>query len=160
MATARHTAIDLNEGVITSRHRTLDMYIHMYVKTPGVYLDDHGNEVPEELAEEVGFDVKKYKKARLKAEALTEFHKEMEEKLAYLGEEDDIMAQEAGYKVVAVSEDAANVVDENNNVLNTNVLPKAAAMLLFNKLTAGKKQSKINETLTKKAEAAVETAKG
>jgi hypothetical protein len=148
------SAIDLNRGVITSRHRALDLYIHMYADDPGVYLDDHGNPIPSALAEEVGFDVKKFAKLKKKRDSLREFEAQMNDQLEL--EADEVLAEGEGYKVVSVSEDAANVYDDDGNRLNNNVLPKQAAMLLFNKLTAGKKQDKVNEVLTKKAEAKVE----
>lgn len=147
------TAIDLNRGVITSRHRTLDMYIHMYTDTPGVYLDDHGHEIPEDLAAEVGFDTVKFAKLKKRQDGLDAFKKQMDEQLELDGVE--ILAEGEGYKVVAVSEDAAKVLDADGNMLTQNVLPRANALLLFNKLTAGKKQAKVSEALTQKAEAAV-----
>jgi hypothetical protein len=125
------------------------MYIHMYIDKPGYYLNEHGREVPSSLAAQAGFDVAKFNRERIVRERMIAFQGEVIKQLdADEESEVEILAEGGGYKVVAVSKDAANVYDEFGSKLNGNVLPRSAAMNLFQGLTRDIMQAKVEALAT------------
>lgn len=141
--------IDFDRGVQIQR-QNLDnggMYIYMYIDTPGVYLNAHGKEVPEALAREVGFDVDKHRKARIKREKMSEYMNQVEAELEMLSEagEEVVLHELGGYKVVQINEDSANVFTTEGDKLNSVALPISKAVALLEKLTGGKVEAKVED---------------
>lgn len=57
--------IDVNRGVTIWKHPKGGMDVFMYKDTPGIYLDAHGREIPEKMAQQSGAPVEKYRKRRM-----------------------------------------------------------------------------------------------
>lgn len=79
--------INLDRGVMQRFHPG-GMRISMYLDSPGVYLTENGDPVPELLAEQAGFDVKKHAKDKVKQEKVAAFKAQLERDMA--SEEDAI----------------------------------------------------------------------
>ncbi len=62
--------IDLNRGVTIRMDPGSGARVFMYKDTPGVFLNEHGDEVETALAKRCGFQIKELIKQRMKREAL------------------------------------------------------------------------------------------
>lgn len=121
-------AIDVDRGVIFRQivkfdaknpnrfepdHQYGGLSVYMYVDTPGVYFDVHGKEVAPALAKKAGYDTTKLGKLRAKALALEEYNERLKAELAIELEGDEEVLAEAGdWKIVALPNDRAKVVDK------------------------------------------------
>lgn len=111
--------------------------VYMYVDAPGVYYDVHGRVVPEGLAEMAGFEIKALAKQRHKREALEAFNKKLTAEFATeVGDEEEIIAEDGDWKVVALPMQRAKIVDKSSGEAITAVpMPRADALVLLAHLT-------------------------
>lgn len=123
------------------------MTVYMYKDEPGVYYDVHHKVVPEAVAAKAGFDTTKLAKARRKREAMAQFEEKLRAELAMEVEEEIILREGGGYKVIQLPEGRARIVDSDSNEAVTPVpMTKTEAIRLFGELTAGVKASSKSET--------------
>lgn len=140
------STIDLNAGVMVGRagkvgDASSGIYVYMYINKPGDYINEHGGPLPQSLAEEAGFDVKKFAKLKAKRAKLDDFTRAMEAELD-IEQERELIASGSGYLVYAVGADAAILEDDDGNQLGQ-VMPRATVVKLFEKLTAEAKTATI-----------------
>lgn len=131
-------AIDLNRGVIATRMPIAKggMYVYMYVDTPGEYLNEHGHKVSEGLAREVGFDVARWAKERVKRERMLEARKSIEAELEMLSEDTEKVVKEVnGFKIIELVSGSANVLDQSGALMNFQPIPMEDAEVLLKALT-------------------------
>ncbi len=125
-------AIDLNRGVQCCREKQSGTYVYMYIDTPGVYLSELGEPLTEDFARSAGFDVEKFRKERQKAEKLAAATKAIE---AELGDKPGTVLREAaGYKLMALPLDRAEIVDPDGHKVTEAPLSTAAAKVFFQAL--------------------------
>ena len=140
--------IDVNRGAMYRRSEAVgNIGIWMYIDTPGVYYDDHENEVSEEIARTAGYDVERFRKDRIRRERLAAASSAIEAELEIAGSagEEEVLAEDAGYKVIGLPLDNAHLVDIDGNRLTPNPVSRPVAMKLFESLTAkpaGKAETK------------------
>lgn len=123
--------IDLDRGVLIRKHSGASMYVYMYIDTPGVYFNAHGNEVPEALAKAAGFDVETFGKERYKREKMQEFRGQLDRELEVATVKEKVIAKRDGYRVVARPLGTADVYDPDDQKLNDKPITEAEAMLLL-----------------------------
>lgn len=136
--------IDVNRGVEIRKERASGIKVYMYINEPGVYLNEHGKPMTEEFAERAGFEVGTHAKQKLKRERMAEFMSklEIELELANSTEEEKILVQRGGFKVVAKPLGHADVVEiETGDRMNPDApLNEQEAMMLLEALAPkGKK---------------------
>jgi len=85
--------------------------VYMYKDTPGVYFDVHGNKLPDAIAKRAGYPVERLAKARAKREAMQHFEQRLSQELAMEADEEVILAEEGGWKVLGLPMGRAKVVD-------------------------------------------------
>lgn len=133
-------AIDLNRGVLIRKVRSANMKVFMYFDTPGVYLNVHGKEVPEAVAEAAGFDIAKYAKQRLKREKMQEFEKTIEAQLAMEDEAEDVapkvLAEAGGFQMIDAKLGNVWVIDADGERMNDRPINAAEGKLLLDVLSA------------------------
>jgi hypothetical protein len=128
--------IDLNRGVEIRKHRQSGMQIFMYRDTPGVYLNAFAKEIPAHLAKEAGFPVEDYSRKRLAKEKMGAAMAAIEAELATgEGEQQEILAEAGGYKVVALGLGRAKLFDTEGNALTEEPMAKDYALKLLAELT-------------------------
>ena len=132
--------IDANRGVMIQRHPSMGL-VYMYIDTPGVYLNTFGKEIPEKVAAQAHFDVEELGKEKLKrermAKAMTAIEIELE--LAITADEETILWERGGYRVVKLSHGKAYVFDDENNKLTPIAIPQEEAKLLLDHLVPEEK---------------------
>ena len=133
--------IDANRGVMIQRHSSLGL-VYMYIDTPGVYLNTFGKEIPEKVAAQAHFDVEELGKEKQKrermAKAMTAIEIELE--LAITADEETILWERGGYRVVKLSHGKAYVFDDENNKLTPIAIPQEEAKLLLDHLAPEEKE--------------------
>lgn len=136
-------SINLDRGVISSTHPSLNMDIYMYADDPGRYLTAHGDEVDERLAEQAGFDIAKYGRERKIKTAMAEAQAQI------LRENDipisDVIEERGDFKIVDIGMDRHNVMTKDGSVLNKAPLTPAQARILLDHLAPNKKEAKEKE---------------
>ncbi len=134
--------IDVNRGVMIQKHDSMGL-VYMYIDTPGVYLNAFGKEVPEAVAKGAAFDTETLGKERVKrermAEAMTAIEIELE--LAVTAEEETILWERGGYRVVKLSHGKAYLFDDENNKLTPIAIPQEEAKLLLDHLVPEEKET-------------------
>lgn len=127
--------IDVDRGVLMKRHAPTNTQVYMYVDTPGEYLNAFGHKVIDQLAKEAGFKVDILSRGRMKRERMAKFKSEMEAELDLIAEgEQKVIAERDGFKVVELALGNANVLDENDDRMNTVPMPVKQAMALLDAL--------------------------
>lgn len=128
----QYYAVDLDRGVWSRTHPSLNMDIYMYVDDPGVYFNAHGHPVSKELAEAAGFDTEELDKKHKIKVALEKAHKDV---LSQFGEaETKVYAERNGFKVMDIGLGRFNVLGPEGELLNKSPIPKEQAELLLNHL--------------------------
>ena len=134
--------IDANRGVMIQRHPSMGL-VYMYIDTPGVFLNTFGKEVPEKIARQAHFDVEELGKEKQKrermAKAMTAIEIELE--LAITADEETILWERGGYRVVKLSHGKAYVFDDENNKLTPIAIPQEEAKLLLDHLVPEEKET-------------------
>ena len=132
--------IDVNRGVMIKKHPSMGL-VYMYMDTPGVYLNAFGKEIPDTVAAQAAYDVETLGKERLKrermAEAMTAIEIELD--LAVTADEETVLWERGGYRVVKLALGNAYVFDDENNKLTPIAIPEAEAKLLLDHLVPEKK---------------------
>lgn len=128
--------IDYDRGVIINNHQASGMDVFMYVDTPGVYLNAHGTEVKESLAQEAGFPVERYARERLRRERMTKAMQAIDAELASIGTVREVIAENKGFKAVHIGLGRHRVEDPDGGMLTDQDLTKEQAELLLEKLVA------------------------
>ncbi len=138
------TGIDVNRGVMIKKH-PLGFLVYMYMDQPGVFLNAFGKEVPSEIAKQAHFDVAVLEKQKLKRErmaaAMTSIELELE--LANESDEQVILWERGGYKVVEMPLGNAFVYDDEGNKLNPMPIPRQEAKVLLDHLVPTTKNVKL-----------------
>ncbi len=139
--------IDVNRGVMIKKHPSMGL-VYMYMDTPGVFLNTFGKEVPNEIAAQAAFDVETLGKERLKRERMREAMTaiEVELELAITAEEETILWERGGYRVVKLSLGKAYVYDDENNKLTPIAIPQEEAKLLLDHLVPEEKEEEHGDT--------------
>ena len=134
--------IDVNRGVMIQKHDSMGL-VYMYIDTPGVYMNAFGKEVPEAVAKGAHFDIETLGKERIKrermAEAMTAIEIELE--LAVTADEETILWERGGYRVVKLALGNAYVYDDENNKLTPIAIPQEEAKLLLDHLVPEEKET-------------------
>ncbi len=127
--------IDVNRGVMIQKHPSMGL-VYMYVDTPGEFLNAFGKPVPDAVAKQAHYDVETLGKERLKRERMREAMTaiELELELANTAEEENVLWERGGYRVVGLALGNAIVFDDENNKLTPIAIPKEAAKLLLDHL--------------------------
>ena len=127
--------IDVNRGVMIQKHPSMGL-VYMYIDEPGVFLNAFGTEIPEIVAKQAHFDVELLGKERIKRErmrkAMTAIELELE--LANSAEEETILWERGGYRVVKLALGNAYVYDDENNKLTPMAIPAQEAKILLDHL--------------------------
>lgn len=127
--------IDLNRGVMIQKHGATGMDVFMYIDTPGVYLNAHGNPVPEEVAAAAGFDVDGLARERRRRERMSEAQRLIDAEEGVEAGSRPTLFEVDGYKIVDMNLGRANVVDPDGNVLNARPIPLETAKSLVSSMT-------------------------
>lgn len=132
-------SIDLDRPFLMRKAVGMNMKIFMYFDEPGVYVNVHGKPVPVELANKAGFDTKKWAKAKLKNDKIAEFRAKVEQELDMEPEDDEevILAEKSGFKIVQRPLGLADVYDADGEKLNDKSITVAEAELLLDLMTDG-----------------------
>lgn len=129
-----HYAIDLDRGVHSRTHPTLNMDIYMYVDDPGVYITAHGDPVKPELAEAAGFPVAEQVKEHEIKVALDNAKRQVLERFGEAQGKIKVVAERAGFRIIDIGLGRHNVVTSGNDVLNKEPLTRELADLLLDNL--------------------------
>lgn len=115
------------------------MAVYMYKDEPGVYYDVHGKPVVEAIAKKAGFPTDKLAKAKRRRDAVAALEAQFRAELdADDQEEEVVLAEAGGYKVVSLPMGRAKVVDKDTGDSVTPVpMPVEAAKVLLGELTKG-----------------------
>lgn len=134
-----NTGFDFDRGMLIKRDRTTGIYVGMYLDTPGVYINGHGKRVSSAIARDAGFDVAKLDREREKRERLDAFKRDLAADLDLTedGDEDMVLKELGGYKVLRSPSGMVNVVDEDGRRLNPTPLSEELGMQLVDRLTEG-----------------------
>ncbi len=134
--------IDVNRGVMIQRHPSMGL-VYMYIDTPGVFLNTFGKEIPEKIAAQAAFDVETLGKERIKRERMSEAMTaiEIELELAITAEEENVIWERGGYRVVKLALGNAYVFDDENNKLTPIPIPLEEAKLLLDHLVPEEKET-------------------
>lgn len=128
--------INLDRPFLMRKAHDVNMKIFMYFDQPGVYLNVHGGTVPDTIAEKAGFDIKRYAKAKLKAERMAAFREQVEAELEDDTEtESKVLYEQAGFKVIGLALGMANVLDPDGEKLNDKPISIEEAELLVKMMT-------------------------
>lgn len=129
----------INEGAIV-RHTRDGIAILMKHTLPGVFFDEHGNEVGPAIAKQAGFDTKALGLERKKREAIAKVTAEMEAEYARTATVWAVCAEKNGYKLVSIGLGRFNIYGpgDDKNPLNTKgpFTDKKLAERTFEGLTA------------------------
>lgn len=139
-------AIDYDRGVEKHVVPVTKVKVFMYLDRPGEFINAFGTEVDDELARAAGFDVDKWRKVKLKRERMAEAQRFIENELdlEYEVEEQNIVQEAEGFKLVRIGEGGYIVLDPDGNKLVPLPLPKASAEGLFKQLVP-KKEPKVKD---------------
>lgn len=122
-----------NAGVLT-RFAPGGISVHMYWGEPGVYYGDHGLELPEQMGKAAGFDTEKYKRERLKREALGKATVAIDLEYATMSVREVELERDA-YRLVHVGEGRYNIEYEDGTLMNPQPLTKDIALRVFEQLS-------------------------
>lgn len=125
--------LDWDAGV-TSKHHKSGIWVNMYKNKPGIFYDNRGGVVPESIAQDCGFDVKKLK---LIAERKSKVDSAMKDIEAEFSASDDreVIFQRGDYMVIAGPKGTADIIDIDGNAMNTVIMKKSEAVALAKELT-------------------------
>ncbi|MEZ0018460.1 hypothetical protein [Sinorhizobium fredii] len=116
--------------------------VAMVKSQPGVYFDEHGQEVSEAIARLAGFDVVRLARIKYLAEQQAAFHADMMNEYAKAaGLKHETLASRGGFSVVQLANGRADVVDVDGSKINATGLTEAEAFKLFNMLAQGTEDS-------------------
>lgn len=115
------SVIDLNRGV-TIKPGPGGLLVYMYKDTPGAYINAYGNEVPEAIAAEAGYDTDTLGKLRLKRERIASAAAQIEAELAIEADEKTVEERD-GYKIIDYGLGRHKLLDPEGNRLTLKPLP-------------------------------------
>jgi len=152
--------IDDDRGVMKMRHQT-GMLVSMYLDEPGVYLNDFGKPVPEDIAKQAGFDVERLGREKAKRARIAAAMADIEADLQLDPETDEqkVLIERDGYKMIAAGQNMAMLVDEENNRLTPVPLPLVEAEQLLDSL-APKTEEKADGSKTANGKSAAKSKTG
>lgn len=126
--------IDYNRGVHKQKTRT-GIEVYMFLDEPGVYYSSQMTQVTEDLAQEAGFPVDKWRKLRLKKERLIAFNKVLEEELELSTVATKKTVKErGGWAIVTTGFGRFFIEDPDGTVVSDRTLTKEEAEAVFDKL--------------------------
>ncbi len=134
--------IDLNRGVSIKMDPNSGARVFMYKDTPGVFLNEHGDEVDVSLANRCGYQIKELSKLRLKREALAKASAEIEAE--FEGEKAEqnfkvITETKDGYKIKQFAFGRCWVFGPEEDKMHDKPLTKGEAVHLLKVLRASPK---------------------
>ena len=137
------TGIDVNRGVMIKKHPGLGL-IYMYLDAPGVFLNAHGSEVPDKVAKGANYDTETLGKEKVKRERMREAMTaiEIELELAVTSDEENVIEERDGFRVVGLALGNAHLYDPDNNKLTPVPVPEAEALKLLDHLAPVKEEKK------------------
>jgi hypothetical protein len=120
-------AINLDRGVLIRSVQDTGMDVYMYRDDPGVYLTAIGNEVPEKIAEQAGFNVDRFRRLRNRKLGMARAAELLDEETALADNESQRTAvyDKDGFKVILYGLGRHIVEDPDGN----NLTPGAALSL-------------------------------
>lgn len=126
--------IDVRRGVRRRKHPKTGIEVFMYADTPGIYLNAFGDELPESVAREAGFDTDALGKKRKRDERVKAAMAAIDHELEVEGAEETVVVERGGYKVVDYGEGRCKVFDPDGLSLNPTVIPKSSAVNLLDSM--------------------------
>jgi hypothetical protein len=108
--------------------------IYMRKDDPGVYYNEVGAEVSEQVARAVGYPVEKHARERFIAQQRAEWERLAQEELARFDGKEEVLAAKGGFKVVSKPNGRADVQDLDGVTINPRPLTETEAFKLFNML--------------------------
>lgn len=117
-------ALDVNQGLVTKKamgkrvklpngdvmtEAVMDVEVHMYVNKPGVFYDSKARVLPDAVAAQAGFDVKKEAKKRAKFQERERVMAEIAE--VVVEQEREVIEERGGFKLVEIGEGRFTVAD-------------------------------------------------
>lgn len=126
--------IDTPPGAMI-RHTGDGMAVYMRFDAPGVFLNEHGKRVPEEIAAQAGFDVEELARLRKRELAKAKVLGDIDREFAAQNTR-RIVVESADYRVVEVAKGYFNIEFEDGTVLNARgPVSREVAMKRFRDLT-------------------------
>lgn len=152
--------IDYNRGVIKGKDQTSGVAVYMYIDTPGVYLSEQGTQVTAELAKKAGFDVDKYRVARLKSERLAKAKHIIEQELEADNSKKKAIKEKNGWAIVHLGFGRHVIEDPDGNEMTERQLTREEAEVVFEQLIPDEVEATDDSANQAAAEAATRFAKG
>jgi len=126
--------IDYDRGVHIRMHPS-GVEVFMYVDTPGVYLNVHGDPFPSiKFAQEAGFDTETLARQRKIKEGVAEYEAKLRSELDLPISKRRILKEWEGYKVVELSPGRFQLFGPDDLVLHKDPLPEKEALKLLEAL--------------------------
>jgi hypothetical protein len=149
--------IDYDRGVMKSVQPSTGVEVYMYLDEPGVYRNAFGDVITEKLAQEAGFDVEKFRKARIRRERMADAKRAIEEELDHSDVQTKVVKQRNGYALVSMGFGRYNIEDPDGQPLTDKPLTKQEAEAVFDKVvpddTKGKTAKDVKTWVEEKEEA-------
>ena len=131
--------IDRNRGCIY-RKSAKGYRVVMYVDTPGVYFDENGNRISDEIAEATGFDVTSDRKERARQKLRTNYERQIGAKFALMEQRmEDLLEVNSNLidqlRIVELTPGNFAIVDPDDAPISETRLTYEEAVVLFAGLT-------------------------
>ncbi|AUX77826.1 hypothetical protein [Sinorhizobium fredii] len=130
--------IDLDRGVTGKKswmHPEIGI-VYAYKDDPGVYFNEHGTEVSEQVARLAGHDVEANARIRYLRQKRKEFDKELEAEMARVTKQGgDLLVSRGGFSVMTLAHGRCAVTDLDGQWITPNPLTREEAFKLLDKLS-------------------------
>jgi len=134
--TSPERCLDSDKGLSIRRHAGTDQQLFMYKTEPGIYLNAFGIEVSEKIAREAGFDVEKFRRARLRADKLSEAAAIVDAELAQADKIEAVkIAEQGGFALIDVGYNRFIIETTEGDRVTPKAMTRHAATAIFAKLT-------------------------
>lgn len=119
--------IDYDRGVHKRTDLVSGVNIYMYVDDPGVYYNEHGTQVDEQLARQAGFPVDEQVKKRELKKRLKAAHDAIMKELQVAAETKVVVKEKKGFSIVDIGLERHQILSPEGDVLTEHPLPRAEA---------------------------------
>lgn len=130
--------IDYDRGV-QKRHHGSGLEIYMYVDAPGVYLNSHGTEVSEALAQQAGYPTEDLGRQRVMKERMAQATEAIAREMGIAPKEKKVVKEKGGFKVIDIGIGRHQIEDPDGAVLTPQPLPLEQATRLLEELVPTQK---------------------
>ena len=127
-------SIDADCGVTIRRHPS-GIWLNMYKDEPGVFLNDYGEPVNNQLAAEAGFDVAKLKKLKERQERIAAAIADIDKE--YEAQPGAVVERHGDFAMVTLGKNRYNILDVDGKVLNEAPLSRKEAERIITMMVAG-----------------------